>query len=175
MKKILVVNDCRLERRIMKDLLIQMNYSVESSNDISSIEAIERFRPDILIANQTMDYIQGTDLIRLVKDKYTDTRCYLSSCSQLQQSALDNDVDGYFQTPISPEDLDLILREDYIPTQTTNNPASKSPTTFRLDKESSKKEIRTKNRLSFCPFCGEHILDQPETIVFCPFCGSKLP
>ncbi len=172
MEKVLVVNDSRLERLVLKDLISSMGYAVESSDDINSIATIEGYRPDIIIANQTMNYIQGIDLIRLVKDKYTGIRCYLSSCSVLPESTLANDIEGYFQTPISPRDLEQILREEV---QSTANSADKNSTFLNQHRVSSKEEILTKNSLSFCPFCGERLPDHSRTFTFCSFCGARLP
>lgn len=175
MRKVLVVNDCRLERRVMQDLLCRIGYEVETSDDINSLAVIERYHPDILIANQTMDYIQGTDLIRLVKDKYTDINCYLSSCSPLQSSVMNHDIDGCFQTPISPDELSRLLKEDQYSIQQTMNNVINSSASLSQDRESKEKTAPNENQFSYCPFCGKCLLEHPKTFSFCPFCGGKLP
>ncbi|MEW9096346.1 MAG: response regulator [Clostridiaceae bacterium] len=147
MKKILVVNDSKFESYILKDLLIQLGYDVEITNEYSAIYEINKYSPDVVIANLIMKETSGDLLIKKIKDMKKDTKCLLSSCNNLNiEDFRYNKVDGIIKTPVKLDDLNIILKSFF----TVND---------RLD-------------FLFCPFCGGKIGEQ--LYAFCPYCGNKL-
>lgn len=110
MNKILVINDSRFERLILKDMLNRLGYSVKDTDEFISMRQIDLYDPDIIIVNRTMYDISGLDLIDMIKTKNPKYKCYLSSCSPLKQAAIAASLaDGAFQTPIGIGELQSVM------------------------------------------------------------------
>lgn len=194
MERVLVINDSPFERLIMKDMISRLGYEAKSTDEYSTMNLIESFDPAIVIANMTMSKTSGDQLIAMIKGKKPAIKCYLSSCSKIQPDRLYYpDVDGCIETPISPGNLDKILREDQEPgpaeqdgqqdksalqsvnTQVLTSELQKEPInqaeTIVSDGDSEYQPV--KPSFAFCPYCGEKIVEGKIQYVFCPFCGSK--
>lgn len=144
MRKVLVINDSRLERYILKDQLTRLDYQVEAVDEYYSLQNIKNFAPEAVIVNLTMRNITGDELIKKIKEEWPEIKCYLSSCSYLY---LDDyrakGVDGVLKTPATLEELQSLL-------------------------EGEKKNFR------FCPYCGRDLTGEGKSYFFCPFCGARL-
>lgn len=111
MKTLLLINDCKFESIIMKDLLQKMGHKVYTCNEFRFMEAVEKFTPDILIANLIMKRTTGDKIIKQVKDKHDDIICVLSSCSDIKiEDYKDHGVDYVLNTPVSEEKINNIFK-----------------------------------------------------------------
>lgn len=145
MSKILLVNDCKFESFIMKDILDNMGYEVESSNEFQALEKVEFSYPDIVIANLIMKSIQGDDLIEKIKKNNDEIRCILSSSNPINLESYKNKkVDAVIHTPIDKNELIKALEA-------------------KANKD---------NNFKFCPYCGEKLNNS--SFIFCPKCGKKI-
>lgn len=144
MRRVLVINDSRLERYILKDQLARLDFQVEAVDEYYCLQNIKNFSPEAVIVNLTMRNISGDELIKLIKEEWPGIKCYLSSCNHLN---LDDyrakGVDGVLKTPATLEQLKMLLAEEKI--------------SFR-----------------FCPYCGQDLTREGKSYFFCPFCGARL-
>lgn len=166
MNKILVINDSRFERLILRDMLNRLGYSVKDTDEFISMRQIDSYDPDIIIVNRTMYDISGLDLIDMIKTKNPRYRCYLSSCSPLDKAAIDKSLaDGAFQTPVDISRLEGLIqgRENLVGELTKD-----SPEPVR-EKPGSGSRAAAAN---FCSNCGGDIRHDP-AYAFCPFCGKE--
>ncbi len=199
MKRVLVINDCRFERNILRDLLINLGYEVETTDEYATLSLLESCNPDIVIANMNMTDISGDRLIQNIKGSKPATKCYLSSCSDMSPEYSQNRwIDGLIKTPINTEQLLTILeekeREEAISfEEATHQSRCDTLLTDNLarrpepGKSASVKELPANYRhpetlhdendvkqFTFCPYCGNTLSASSGKYVFCPFCGTKL-
>jgi len=112
MKKVLVINDSDFERSILRDLLVNLGYEVKTSDEFIALGLNETYKPDIVVANMNMATITGDKILQKIKERKAQTKCYLSSCSELNaQYSNCRWVDGLIKTPISLGDLEKILND----------------------------------------------------------------
>ncbi len=140
-KKVLIINDSRFERLILKDMLSELGYQVMTSDEYDYSQQIKNHSPHILIVNLTMGSVSGDDIILETKTANPEIKCYLSSCSPIKFSNyINKKVDGVFQTPINSKELALVLSNDI--------PKGFCP-------YCGKELINELACFRFCPFCGE--------------------
>jgi DNA-binding NtrC family response regulator len=157
MKKIILINDCKFQSLIMKDMLIKLEYEVNITNEYGALVKIENFNPDIIICNLIMKDTTGDKLIKDIKNKNPKIICLLSSANSIRLEDYSKKyIDEVIHIPIEMEELENILSEF------TNKPKKVQ----NLDND--------KNKFSFCPFCGEKLKSAKENFSFCPFCGQKI-
>ena len=183
MNKILVINDSRFERLILKDMLNRLGYSVKDTDEFISMRQIDQYEPDIIIVNRTMYDISGLDLNDMIKTKNPRYRCYLSSCSPLKGSAINaSKADGAFQTPIDINELQDVMegRERVIGELADESEAPDQGVASHIHQPSSPKvdsmdtgALPAPTAVNFCSNCGGDIRHEP-AYAFCPFCGHPV-
>lgn len=188
MRKILIINDSRFERLILRDMLNRLGYSVKDTDEFISMRQIDGYDPDIIVVNRTMYDISGLELIDMIKSKNSKYRCYLSSCSPLKIGAIkDSQADGAFQTPIGISELRSIMegQESIIGMEAEENGSvldNVMASSIAGDKVADTgisaavnvpEEGVVSTSIQFCPYCGGD-LRGGSAYAFCPFCGKKL-
>ncbi|ERI94135.1 response regulator receiver domain protein [Clostridiales bacterium oral taxon 876 str. F0540] len=148
MSKVLLINDCKFESMVMRDILDEMGYDVEIANEFEAVEKTKYSYPDIVIANLIMKSVLGDELLQKIKNNNRKIRCILSSNNPIQLNDFkDKNVDAVIHTPINRDELSAALK---------NNIES-----------AELQEIKFK----FCPYCGGKLSGD---FKFCPDCGHKL-
>lgn len=203
MNKILLVNDCKLESMVMKDMLIDLGYEMYTSNEYGVLSKIKELSPSILICNLLMKETQGNLIIAKVKDVFPNIKCYISSNSNIRlEDYKSNNVDGVIKTPTNISELreilgninndvnvksNIIVKEDSL-----TNKASKRNIQDLLNKLENKsgrlksidslaenmpkeKSPRESDKiLKYCLYCGENIENFEGKLAYCPYCGGKI-
>lgn len=148
MSKVLLINDCRFESMVMKDMLDGMGYDVDITNEYEALNKVKYSYPDIVIANLIMKSIQGDELIEKIKRSREDIKCILSSSNSIALDTYKNKrVDAVIHTPIKKEELIEALQ------------CNKSPSG------------KTGSEYNFCPYCGQKLNGE---FAFCSYCGHKI-
>lgn len=144
-KKALLINDSRFESLILKDLLQQLDYSVEIADEFDALYAMERFKPGVVIVNYVMQQTRGDKLIQLMKAGMPDLKCLISTNSDLKLSDLSGDyVDGILQTPVSTYLLENALEQLQV-----DKPKVVSTLCYHCNKD-----LKPFQGIAYCPFCG---------------------
>lgn len=139
MDKVLLVNDCKFESMIMRDMLKSMGYEVSITNEYDVMQKIEEVSPNILICNLIMKETTGNLVIKNVKARKREIVCYLSSSNELEYNDYKiQGVDGLIKTPVDVNELNKIIKK--------KNIAFCPGCGEKLDKYNSK--------IAFCPYCG---------------------
>lgn len=198
MERVLLVNDCKFESIIMKDILKGMGYEVVITNEYDALREVRELSPGILICNLIMKSTTGNLLIEKVKLLYPDIKCYLSSSSPIKlEDYRKNKVDDVIKTPANRESFEKLFSSDK-PSQvspavkksiedilkrlesrkaaaetTTAVPNSQNESGQAVKKAGEVEEIKAEKKIQFCPFCGEKLQDKGKSFAFCPFCGGK--
>ncbi|MFU0824808.1 response regulator [Clostridium sp.] len=143
MQKVLIINDCKFEEIIMRDLLQSLGYDVKISNEYDAIKQVEEYLPSIVIANLIMKKITGDKLIEKIKKVKPDTWCILSSSNSINlENYRDFNVDAVMQTPISEEKFKDALN---------------IKKTFKFCPYCGENLKEIKRTIMYCPNCGEKL------------------
>ena len=173
----LIINDSGFERMVLRDQIRMLGYEVKIADEITSLNTIKGFHPDIVIANLTMTDISGDKLIEHIKSIDPEIRCFLSSCSKINWDLIDSRlIDGVIQTPVANKTLEMVL----------NNPGLEQQNAdFTPCMQDEKDSLTVNDRedrvlltpvatLKICPSCSKELEKTGSNFVFCPFCGTRL-
>ncbi len=187
MKKVLIINDSGFERMVLRDQVHNLGFEVKTADEFTGFSLIEKFHPDIVIANLTMADTSGDELIEQIKGMDPATKCLLSTCSMNQRFSYDSKViDGVLETPTTMEYLLTLLNNlesDNLSMQAAAKPAriagpsNECPSDY--DELSNTPLTKVTGVVkpvvfAFCPSCGEMLEKSQPDFIFCPFCGSHL-
>lgn len=112
MQTVLLVNDSRLEARILMDLLQSLGYDVHLSDEMVAIEDMKRLMPDLVVVNYIMKTMRGDTLIGMMKLLRPQTLSLLTSSSALSSDAFRHRrVDAILRTPATREQLQQGIRD----------------------------------------------------------------
>ncbi len=115
MGRVLIVNDSRFESMILKDLLSQLGYNVNITDEYEALKQVQSFTPDVVLANYVMKDTFGDQLIDRIKTRYPKVLCILTSNNIINWNSLkSNKVDAIVRTPVSKEDMEGVLNRLFI-------------------------------------------------------------
>jgi len=157
MKKVLLVNDSKLENAIMKDMLSSINYEVSATDEYNAIAAVHNFGPDYVITNYIMKEINGDQLAAAIKIHYPNIKCIISSNNPIDINWFDRKkINAVIKTPIDRNELKKILES--------------------VSSENIKKIDDCDSNASnkYCKQCGKFLDFSFGTYYFCPFCGERI-
>ncbi len=74
MASVLIVDDSRTSRRILKDMLEKAGYKIvgETVNGKEAIEQYEKLRPDIVTMDITMPEMDGIEALKRIKEAHPE-------------------------------------------------------------------------------------------------------
>lgn len=152
MYRVLLVNDCKFENFIMRDMLINLGYEVIISNESNAVSDAGKLKCSLVIANFIIKEKTGDEILKQIKHIHPETKCILSSSNDIKLVDFNNAIDGVINTPITKEKLERIIKG--VGQALVNH----------------NKQIRS----SFCIYCGGKIDVNESLAKFCKFCGGKI-
>ena len=152
MEKILLINDSVFENVVMKDMLENLGHEVQTSNEFDAYGTLEKFKPDVVIANLIMRKITGDILLGKMKNENPSLKTILSSSNEVKDEDLKaKEIDAFIKIPVKPENIEKVLLN------------------FRRFVVK-----RAPARVKFCTECGGDLGKLSASSKFCAFCGYKL-
>ncbi len=115
-RKVMVVDDSRMVRAVVKKILAKNNYEVvEAVDGESAIPAIEQERPDLVFLDIVMPGIDGNEVLRRVRatefGKHLPVIIMTSTDSLVEEGGNES---GRLAKPFKPDDLLLKLDENFL-------------------------------------------------------------
>lgn len=112
MQTVLLVNDSRLEARILADLLQSLGYTVHLCDEMVALEEMKRVLPDMVVVNYIMKTMRGDALIGMMKLIRPQALSILTSSSELVAEPFRHRrVDAILRTPASRDQLQKTILE----------------------------------------------------------------
>lgn len=110
MKKILIVDDSRVSRKMIKNLLEHSGYEViaEAINGKEGYELFVRLHPDVVLMDITMPKMNGLESMKLIRKQDPTARVVIiSAAGQLQKKAeaLAEGAAAFITKPYSNQDI----------------------------------------------------------------------
>lgn len=156
MKKILLINDSKLQNQIMRDMLNSMNYEVRITDEYNALVAVHDFCPDFIIVNYVMKELTGDQLVSVIKIQYPNIKCIISSSNSLNINEFDNNkINAIITTPVDKDELKLVLES--------------------VGGESIKDDADSFEVKKYCSSCESFVdLNVDTGYLFCPKCARKI-
>ena len=152
MYRVLLVNDCKFENFIMRDMLISLGYEVIISNEFNAVSDARESSCNAVIANFIMKEKTGDKILQQIKDIYPETKCILSSSNDIKLEEFNSKtINAFIRTPVTKEKLEKVLGGN----------------------EKLLYEHKDQLKPSFCTYCGKKIDDGENRAKFCKYCGEK--
>lgn len=88
MSKILIVDDAQFMRKVIKDLLVEHNYTdlIEAKDGLEAVDMYEEHKPDLVIMDITMPLLDGIGTIKEIRTINPDAKILM--CSAMGQEAM---------------------------------------------------------------------------------------
>ena len=108
--KVMVVDDSRTSRRILKGVLMELGYEVcaEAKNGEEAYQMYGECRPDIVTMDITMPVMNGVEALLLLKKKYPDCKVIMVSAAGQKHIMLDAIKAGAKEFILKPFDVNSI-------------------------------------------------------------------
>ncbi len=107
-KKVLVVDDDPVVIRLVKEILKNQGYTVETAKDgIDAMVLVKKERPDLIVLDIMMPELNGYDVLRTLKfaDEYKDIPVLLLTAREQELDKRIGEMMGidYLQKPVNRE------------------------------------------------------------------------
>ncbi len=110
--RIMVVDDSRTSRRILKGVLEELGCEVcgEAKNGEEAFQMYDECRPDIVTMDITMPVLNGVEALILLKKKYPDCKVIMISAAGQKHIMLDAVKAGAKEFILKPFDVEAIKK-----------------------------------------------------------------
>jgi two-component system, cell cycle response regulator DivK len=106
-KRILIVEDHQLDRKLLKDLLESHGYeTLQSGDGLEAIDLAVAKRPDLILMDIQLPHISGLEVTRRLRGDERSRRIPIIAVTAFamgwhEREALDSGCDAYISKPIS--------------------------------------------------------------------------
>ena len=114
MASILIVDDSRTSRMILKGILESEGYEVvgEATNGQEGYERYVELKPDVVTMDITMPVLDGIEALKKIKGEYPDSKVVMVTAAGQKTKmveAVQNGANEFVSKPFEPEQLKKII------------------------------------------------------------------
>lgn len=114
MTRILIVDDSRTSRKILKGLLESAGYEVvgEATNGLEGYESYVELKPDLVTMDITMPVLDGIEALKKIKADYPDAKVVMVTAAGQKTKmieAVQSGADEFVSKPFEPDILKKII------------------------------------------------------------------
>ncbi|HCJ07121.1 MAG: response regulator [Lachnospiraceae bacterium] len=114
MASILIVDDSRTSRKILKGILESEGYEVvgEATNGQEGYERYVELKPDVVTMDITMPVLDGIEALKKIKGEYPDSKVVMVTAAGQKTKmveAVQNGANEFVSKPFEPEQLKKII------------------------------------------------------------------
>mgnify|MGYP000053730972 FL=1 len=114
MIKILIVDDSRTSRKILKGILENAGYEVigEATNGQEGYDRYVELKPDVVTMDITMPVLDGIEALKKIKGEYPDAKVIMVTAAGQKTKiveAVQNGANEFVSKPFEPEQLKAII------------------------------------------------------------------
>lgn len=114
MVKILIVDDSRTSRKILKGILEGEGYEVigEATNGQEGYDRYVELKPDVVTMDITMPVLDGIEALKKIKGEYPDAKVVMVTAAGQKTKmveAVQNGANEFVSKPFEPEQLKAII------------------------------------------------------------------
>ena len=113
-KNILIVDDSRTSRKILKGILEGEGYEVvgEATNGQEGYDRYAELKPDVVTMDITMPVLDGIEALKKIKSEYPDAKVVMVTAAGQKTKmveAVQNGASEFVSKPFEPEQLKKII------------------------------------------------------------------
>ncbi len=114
MAKILVVDDSRTSRKILRGLLESAGHEVvgEATNGLEGYDMYSNLKPDIVTLDITMPVLDGIEALKKIKGDFPDAKVVMVTAAGQKSKmveAVQNGASEFVSKPFEPDGLKAII------------------------------------------------------------------
>ncbi len=114
MANILIVDDSRTSRKILKGILEGEGYEVvgEATNGQEGYDRYAELKPDVVTMDITMPVLDGIEALKKIKSEYPDAKVVMVTAAGQKTKmveAVQNGASEFVSKPFEPEQLKKII------------------------------------------------------------------
>lgn len=117
MYTVLLVDDESMILNTLKEIIPWDTYGIhcifEANDGLSALQILEKSRVDILVTDISMPYMNGIELLKVVRKIYPKTHCVLlTAYSEFEyaKTAIQLGIDNYLLKPINPDEVEGTIK-----------------------------------------------------------------
>lgn len=112
MAKILIVDDSRTSRKILRNILEEDNHTIiaEATNGEEGYNMYGEYKPDIVTMDITMPVMNGVEALKKIKGTYPDAKVVMVSAAGQQHNMIEAVQSGAAEFIAKPFDVSEIKR-----------------------------------------------------------------
>lgn len=116
MAKILIVDDSRTSRKILKGILENEGYEVvgEATNGLEGYDQYVALKPDVVTMDITMPVLDGIEALKKIMSDYPDAKVVMVTAAGQKTKmveAVQNGASEFVSKPFEPEQLKEIIEK----------------------------------------------------------------
>lgn len=116
MAKILIVDDSRTSRKILKGILENEGYEVvgEATNGLEGYDQYVALKPDVVTMDITMPVLDGIEALKKIMSDYPDAKVVMVTAAGQKTKmveAVQNGASEFVSKPFEPEQLKAIIEK----------------------------------------------------------------
>lgn len=116
MAKILIVDDSRTSRKILKGILENEGYEVigEATNGQEGYEKYAELKPDLVTMDITMPVLDGIESLKKIKEEFSEAKVVMVTAAGQKTKmveAVQNGANEFVSKPFDPEQLKMIIEK----------------------------------------------------------------
>lgn len=110
MKSILIVDDSRVSRRILKNMLELSGYTIagEATNGKEGVELYKKIKPDIVTMDITMPEMNGLESLKLIKEFDPEAKIIIITAAgqvEKRDQAIEYGASGFVTKPYENQEI----------------------------------------------------------------------
>lgn len=114
MAKILIVDDSRTSRKILKGILESEGYEIisEATNGQEGYERYVELKPDVVTMDITMPVLDGIEALKKIKTEFPEAKVIMVTAAGQRTKmveAVQNGADEFVSKPFEPDKLKQII------------------------------------------------------------------
>ena len=116
MKSILIVDDSRTSRKLLRGILENSGYKIvaEATNGQEGYEKYVEFRPDVVTMDITMPVLDGIEALKKIVGDFPDAKVVMVTAAGQKTKlveAVQNGASEFVSKPFDPEQLRAIIEK----------------------------------------------------------------
>jgi len=116
--QILIVDDARVARQIVKNMLKEMGClnTLEAENGVAALEVLARAKVELILSDWNMPQMSGLDLLKKVRaaPQFRSIPFVMVTAERMESNivqAVQEGVSGYIKKPFGAKELELKIKQ----------------------------------------------------------------
>lgn len=116
MLKVLIVDDSRIFRKILRTVLEENGHQIigEAGNGQEALDLLKEINPDLITLDITLPVMDGLEALKHIKEDHPDPKVIMVSAAGQKSKIIDAlkfGADDFIQKPFEPENITMVIKK----------------------------------------------------------------